>query len=271
MTYVKVDVAKPGQNLGIGGNKKAEIVIFDMDDVLAFPARDDNGHVAPGDITFKPGAYMIKLYATQHTIEAGHKGEGDPDKKGYIQNVKFEHPGSKPEIFEFDANWLNRNCGIIIQRCSDTQKMLYGTPCAPMQMVSEKVDTKDTDHTMFTFSSTQKGPIECNYQGTLTFDTGMGVAPADSTTVDVGNGEGIYELLDGTSEAAALTGLTNAVNGGSYTLLGSGGSYPSTIAASGNWLLKNGVAWTALAGSSITFKAFKDGVSSWKFLETSRI
>ena len=269
MTYVKVNVAKPGQNLGIGGNKKAEIIIFDMDDVLSFPARDDNGHISTDDITFKPGAYMIKLYATQHTIEAGHKGEGDPDKKGYLQNVKFEHPGSLPEIFEFDANWLNRNCGIIIQRCSDTQKMLYGTPCAPMQMVSEKVDNKDTDHTMFTFASTQKGPIECNYQGAVAFDTVAGTIAADATTVGVSAGPGEYQLTDGTAAAATITALTDATDGGTYKLLGSGGSHPSTITG-GSFLLKNGTAWTALAGAVLTVKAFKDGASTWKFLELSR-
>ena len=270
MTYVKVNVAKPGLNLGIGGNKKAEIVIFDMDDVLAFPPRDDNGHVAEGDITFKAGAYMIKLYATQHTIEAGHKGEGDPDKKGYIQNVKFEHPGSLPEIFEFDANWLNRNVGIIIQRCSDTQKMLYGTPCAPLQMVSEKVDTKDTDHTMFTFASTQKGPIECNYQGTLSFDTVKATVAADSTNVNVSAGEGEYQTTTGSAAIVEILTFSNAIDGGIYKLLGSGGAYPTCINSGLEFLLKNGTGWNAIANSSITLKAFKDGSDTFKYLEIAR-
>ena len=269
MSYVKVNVAKPGANLGVGGNKKAEIIVFDMDDVLAFPARDDNGHVSTADITFKPGAYMIKLYATQNTIECGHKGEGDPDKKGYIQNVKFEHPGSQPEIFEFDANWINRNVGIIIQRCSDQQKLLYGTPCAPMQMVSEKQDTKDTDHTTFTFASTQKGPIECNYQGSVSFDTVKDTVPADETTVDVAAGAGEYQLTDGTVSDATITALTNAIDGATYKLLGSGGSFPSTITG-GSFILKNGTTWTAILGATLTVKAFKDGVSTYKFLELSR-
>jgi len=269
MSYVKVNVNKPGMNLGVGGNKKAEIVIFDMDDYLTYPARDENGHVSVDNITFKPGAYMIKLYATQNTIECGHKGEGDPDKKGYIQNVKFEHPGSEAAILEFDANWLNRNVGIIIQRCSDTKKMLYGTPCAPLQMVSEKQDTKDTDHTVFTFASTQKGPIECDYQGTLSFDTVTDTEAADATTVDVTNGQGEYQLTTGTSAAATITALANASDGLVYKLLGSGGAHPSTITG-GSFLLKNGTAWTAIAGATLTVKAFKDGASTYKYLELSR-
>ncbi len=269
MTYVKVSVAKPGSNLGVGGNKKAEIILFDMDDVLAYPARDGSGVVSTDNITFNPGAYMIKLYATQHTIEAGHKGEGDPDKKGVIQSVKFEHPGDENAILEFTANWMNRNIGIIIQRCSDTKKKLYGTPCAPLQMVYDAKDTKDTNHTEFTFTSSQKGPIVCDYQGSTTFDTVTGTAAADATTVDVTNGEGEYQLTNGTSAAATITALTNAADGLVYKLLGSGGTHPSTITG-GSFLLKNGTAWTALTGATLTVKCFKDGASTYKFLELSR-
>lgn len=214
---------------------------------------------------------MIKLYATQHTIEAGHKGEGDPDKKGYIQSVKFEHPGSEIEIFEFDANWLNRNVGIIIQRCSDNKKLLYGTPCAPLQMVTEKVDNKDTDHTLFTFASSQKGPIECDYQGTITFDTVKGTAAADATAVDVAAGEGEYQLTDGTVAPVSLLSLTNPVAGYVYTLLGAGEANATEIVSGGNFLLKSGTSWKAYTGGFISFKAFKDGGSTWKFLEMDRI
>jgi hypothetical protein len=270
MPYTKISVAKPGMNLGVGGNKKNDVIVFDMDDVLSFPARDANGVVSTDNIVFKAGAYMIKLYAIQSTIDAGHKLEGDPDKKGYMQTVKFEHPGNENAIMEFDANWSNRNIGIIIQRCSDNKKRLFGTPCSPLQLVSDAKDNKDTAVSEFTFTSTQKGPIPCDYQGTTTFDAVKGTAAAAATVVDVTAGEGQYQLTTGVATAADLTALTNPVEGNVYTILGSGGAYPSTIAASGNWLLKSGTSWTALAGSSITLKAFKDGASSYKFLEISR-
>lgn len=269
MSYVKVDVPKSGSNSGVGGNKKAEIILFDMDDVLAYPARDASGVVSVDNITFNPGAYMIKVYATQSTIDAGHKGEGDPDKKGIIQTVKFEHPGDENAILEFTANWMNRNVGIIIQRCSDTKKKMYGTPCAPLQMVYDAKDTKDTNHTEFTFTSSQKGPIVCDYQGITTFDTVTGTVAADAIEVDVANGPGQYQITENT-QITAITGLANAVDGASYTILGTGGFFTSTISAGGLWLLKNGAVWGAIAGASITFKAFKDGSSSFKFLEISR-
>jgi len=268
--YTNVSVAKPGKNAGTGGNKKDKITLFDWDEVLTPPARDSKGVVINDNVIMKPGCFMITVYGTLHTIDNGYKEEGDPDKEGYMQSVKFEHPGDSVEILEFDTNWQSRNIGIITEKCSSSIKKLYGSPCAPLHKVAEATDNKDSNHTMFTFSSTQRGPIVAIYNGTMTYDTVKGTIAADAVTVDVAAGEGQYQLTTGTVVSVALTGLTNPVEAAVYTLLGSGGGFPSTIAAAGNWLLKSGTAWTAIAGSSITFKAFKDGGATFKFLEISR-
>jgi hypothetical protein len=55
-----------------------------------------------------------------------------------------------------------------------------------------------------------------------------------------------------------------------FTLLGSGGSYPSTIPTGNDFILASGTTWTALANAHITFKAFKDGGATYKFIEQSR-
>jgi len=52
--------------------------------------------------------------------------------------------------------------------------------------------------------------------------------------------------------------------------VGSGGTYPTTITKENDFLLANGTTWTALAGSEITFQAFKSDTDAWKFLELSR-
>lgn len=270
MSYVNVNVAKPGSNLGRGGDKKALITIFDMDDVLTYPARDSKGVVVTDNIQFNPGAYMITVYGSQDTIKFSSSVEGDPDKEGVIQEFSFEHPGDEVAIREFRANWMSKNIGIIQERCSTSKKNLFGTPCAPLRLQFKAEDDKDKTITTLSFKSSQKGPDYADYQGTMSYDTVKDTVAADATTVDVTNGEGEYQLTTGTSAAAALTALTNCADGKVYTLLGSGGSHPSTIAASGNWLLKNGTSWSALAGATITFKAFKDGSSSFKFLELSR-
>jgi hypothetical protein len=269
MTYAKSNVLKPGDNKGVGGDKKDKIIVFDFDDVATMPARDASGIVIAGNIVMTAGAYKVKIYATQSSIKAGVDSEGDQDAKGITQSVEFEHPGDSTEIREFRSNWMNKNIGIIIERCSSTKKNLYGTPCAPLQMVFKAEDDKDKNKTTFTFKSTQKGPDVADYQGTMTFDDSVATVAADATTVNLATGPGRYDLTTGTAAAATITTCTNAVEGMSVTLVGSGGAHPSIITGD-DFLLENGTQWTAIAGAEITFKAFKDGAASWKFIELSR-
>ena len=269
MTYVKVDVTKPGDNKGVGGDKKDKVIIFDWDDVASNPARNANGIVVTGNIVMNEGAYMVKLYATQSSIKAGADSEGDPDAKGITQSVDFEHPGDSQEIREFRANWMNKNIGIIVERCSSAKKNLYGTPCSPLQMVFKAEDDKDKNKTTFTFKSTQKGPDVADYQGTLTLSAAVDTVDADAATIDLTAGQGRYQLTTGGSAAATITTCTNAIDGAVYTLVGSGGAHPSVISGT-DFLLANGTAWNAIAGAEITVKAFKNGVSAWKFIELSR-
>ena len=269
MTYVKLSVLKPGDNMGVGGDKKDKIIVFDWDDVLTVPARDSKGIVITGNLVFNPGAYMSKVYATQSSIKAGADSEGDPDAKGITQSVDFEHPGDSVEIREFRANWMNKNIGIIIEKCSSSLKNLYGTPCSPLQMVFKAEDDKDKNKTTFTFKSTQKGPDVADYQGTTTFDAVVATPAADSTSINLTTGEGRYQLTVGTAAIVDITTCTNAVAGSKYTFLGSGGTYPPAITGD-DFVLANGTAWSGISGAEITFEAFKDGSSTWKFIERSR-
>ncbi len=269
MTYVKVDIAKPGDNKGVGGDKKDKVIIFDWDDVASMPSRDANGIVVTGNIVMNPGAYMVKLYATQSTIKAGADSEGDPDAKGITQSVEFEHPGDSQAIREFRANWMNKNIGIVVERCSSGQKNLYGTPCSPLQMVFKGEDDKDKNKTTFTFKSTQKGPDIADYQGTLTLSAAVATVAVDAVAINLTTGPGRYQLTDGAAAVANISTCSNAVDGMVFTLVGSGGAFPSEITGT-DFLLASGTAWSAIAGAEITFKAFKSGSSAWKFIEMSR-
>jgi len=272
MTYAKISVLKSGDNTGVGGNKKDRIVIIDTDDINldSFPERDSSGIAITGDIPLKEGAYMVELYATQNTIKCLAEGAGDPDAKGITQTVEFEHPGNSNDIRAFRQYWMNRNVMILIQRCSSGKRDLFGTPCAPLQMTFKTQDDKDKNITIFTFTSIQKGIDIADYQGNVSFDTVKDTVDADATSVDVVNGPGEYQLTTGTAAAATITTLLNPVNGAVYTLLGSGGSHPSTITSANDFVLASGTTWTALAGSRITFRAFKSGASTWKFFEQFR-
>jgi len=271
MTYVKVNVLKPtGIGSGSGGDKKDKIIFFDMDDVSTFPSRDSKGIVIAGNIVFKANAYMTTVYATPNTIKNTSATEGEIDAEGIMQGCEFNHPGSSVEVREFRSNWMGRNIGVIIEHCKTTKKDLYGSPCAPLRMQFSAEDGPDKNGTVFTLKSAEKGPDVADYQGTTTFDTVTDTVAADATTVDLGAGEGRYQLTDGTAAAAIITTCSDAVDGAVYTLLGSGGTYPSQITAANDFILANGTTWTALEDTQITFKAFKSGGSAWKFIETSR-
>jgi hypothetical protein len=270
MTYVKTNVLKPGDNKGAGGNKKDTVILFDMDDVQVFPDRDASRVLITDNLVMKAGAYMIKLYATVTSIVGGDNSEGDLDAEGFVQNFVFDHPGSAKDIREFKANWLSRNIGILVQKCGETDFDLYGTPCAPMRIVTKWEDTKDKNVHAFTFKSMKSPYPVAIYQGNAVFDTVTGTIAANATTANVAAGQGQYQLTSGTAAAATITTMTGASNSGVYTFLGSGGTYPSLITAANDFILAGGVSWSALAGTSITFKAFNVGAGTWKFIEQSR-
>jgi hypothetical protein len=272
--YVNTNVVKPGANKGLGGNKKYNITFFDYDnvDLTTWPARDDKGIVITGNISFLSAAYMITVYGTVDTIKNTSESSGELDAEGILQSVIFNHPGNENEIREFRTNWLSRNIGIIVERCSDSKKDLYGSPCAPLRMVFKHDEDKDKNVTEFTLKSSNKGPDVADYQGTLTYDTVTDTVIADATEVDLAEGEGRYQLTTGSAAPVAIATVSNAAAmvGKVFTLLGSGGAHPSTIPAGAVFSLANGTTWTALTGATITFKVFKNGASTYLAVEQSR-
>lgn len=270
MTYVKVNVAKPGANKGLGGNKKYNITFFDFDDVATFPDRDASGIVITGNIVMNANAYMITVYGTVDTIKNNSESSGDLDAEGIMQSVIFNHPGNEVEIREFRANWLSRNIGILVEHCSDSKVDLYGSPCAPLRLAFKHDEDKDKNVTEFTLKSSNKGPDVADYQGTITYATVTGTVSANATSIDLTNGSGRYQLTDGTSSAKTVTTCTNCTAGMKFTLIGSGGSYPCLITKANDFILVDGTTWTALANAEITFQVFKSDSAAYKFIELSR-
>jgi hypothetical protein len=271
MSYVKLSVTKPGNNKGAGGDKLSKIILFDFADILTWPLRDSKGVAITDNIVFKPNSYMIEVYATPSSIKVGSNTEGEPDAEGFVHNLEFEHPGNALAIREMKQNWLSKDVGALVVHCSDDKKDLIGTPCEPLKGTIKWEDDKDKNKTTFTFKSSLKSQYDVgDYQGTTTFDTVVATIAADATSVNLATGEGRYQLTDGTVAAVNITGCSNPVNGMVFSLLGSGGTYPSTIDAGDSFELASGATWTALAGATITFKAFKHGASTYIYVEQSR-
>lgn len=270
MTYVKVSVLKPGNNAGVGGDKKSLITFFDFDDVQTYPTRDSKGVVMTNNIVLKEGAYMIQVYASTKSIKITHETEGEEDARGILQGLEFAHPGSENAIEEFLTNWMNRDIGCIVENCSTNKKRQLGTPCAPLVLEAASEDSDAMNKSTLTLKSKNKSAYRAaDYQGTITFSDVTDTVDADASKIDLSAGEGRYQLTDNTA-ATEITTCTNATNGMVFTLLGSGGDNPATITKANDFILAGGTTWTGIAGATITFKAFKSDASAWKFIEVSR-
>lgn len=265
--YVKLNVEK-SENAGGSSKVKGYAHIFDWSEVTGGYERDSSMVVIPGSLLFRSGKFIQKIAFTLNSFKGGSKSDGEVDSKDVVQNVEFDFPGKKQEVKEFRNHWKNKDIGIIFEYCDGSTPELYGSPCAPLQMNFESSEDAKGTKTAFKFESTKSGPDVAYYLGTMTF-ADINTVAADTTTINVTAGPGEYNLTDNTA-STALLGLSNATDGAVYALIGSGGSHPATIATGGNWILKNGASWTGITGSKITFRAMKDGASSWKFIEVSR-
>lgn len=260
---------------GAPQGKSTDVIVFSFDhvDKMKWPKRDANGVKMVGNISFLTGKYIQEVYGTSSTISTPKASEGDEDNVGFTGTPEFSHPGSPLEIEEFIALNTNKQLGVAFRMGScngeEPYYKVYGTPCNPLRLMVEGQDNNEGVKDLMKFEQSRKADVlPGRYYGTWTRST-ANVVVADATAVDVTAGEGEYQLTDNTA-ATIIAGITNPVEGGVYTLKGSGGSNPATIQASNTaFLLKDGVDWQGLAGTSITLKAFDNG-ADFVFIEQSR-
>jgi hypothetical protein len=166
--YTPVSVPKTGNNPGRPQGKDPNIIIARTDDILNFPTRDANGvQSAVGqNLTLKPGASAIAIYATPSTIKRFDSVEGEPDTKGWIQNLVFEHPGDEVGFQEWMENNVNINLVSLSFRRGFTSVKLHGTIEEPLQFEVEEQDDKEALKSTITLKSVMRGPKSMLYLGT---------------------------------------------------------------------------------------------------------
>lgn len=179
LLYTPVSVPKTGANPGRPRGKDENIIIARTIDILNEAARDANGvQSADGEsTTLKPGASAIVIYATPSTIKRYDTGEGDPDAKGWIQNLEFEHPGDEAGLAEWMENNINENLMAWSSRRNWTSVKQHGTIEEPLQFEVEEQDDKDGLKSTIKLKSVMRGPKSMIYLGdkpTLDTDSGGG-------------------------------------------------------------------------------------------------
>lgn len=272
MNFVKVNLPKAGNGAGVTQEKDVNIVIFEWDEVKTFPARDSKGVKLQGNIEFKDGKYAILMYATSSSISTPRTTEGEEDQIGRTSLPEFSHPGSTLEFEEFCENKINTGLGVAVRvyedEAGESYYKIYGTRGNPLYLMDEGQDNNEAIKNMVRFQQFRPSKhLPARYYGTFTFDE-ANLVPADAETVNVDSGSGEYQLQDNAA-VTAISDLTNAVHGGTYTLIGSGGTNPATIAAGGNFILAGATDWQGVAGARITLKAYSQG-ETFVFFEQSR-
>ncbi len=255
-------------------SKSLRIRVIETADIVYTPPKDANGVMMVGNFQLAPGKYWTEFDVTPSKTNLPFSSEGEEDNVSLSSLPEFYAPGSTLEQEEFVQNWTNTSIVIAVEvgACNSPNPFwrIYGSKCAPLTLLAEGQNDNEATAIMLKFQQfTKTQNMAGRYTGTFTLSTANAV-PADTTNVDVAAGTGEYQLVDNTI-ATAIADLINAVLGGTYTLIGSGGTNPATIASSSaNFFLVGAVDWTAATGATITFKAFDAGGGDFFFVEQSR-
>ena len=154
--YAFISVPRKSNNAGRATGKKGYIVLFRWDDVATF-TKDAKG-VRVTAFSFAESKKPIAVYTTQSTINIYDTAEGDPDARGFIHHVDFEHPGSEVEFKEFLNNNVNENLGAIVINCAGEDCKIAGTPCPPLSIsTAEGQDNNEANKTTINMASTLRG------------------------------------------------------------------------------------------------------------------
>jgi hypothetical protein len=261
----------PGNQYNVGKQVKNKFYFISQDqydDTISFPSRVGR---EIGNIPLKAGQYWNKIDTILDSPEIKWTGEqGDVASK--INNeLTFILGGMGDDIFTLLEQGIGKGFYLVFEVCATGDKFIAGNACKPVKMTNfDGGSGKDQTATTVTFK-VECGEVWSKYTGNTPTQAAATVA-ADATTIGLtSNPE--YQLASGTSAAAAITaftGTTDADINRIVTILGSGGSHPSTISNTATaFLLIGGAQWVANSGSQISFKIFKDGASSYKFVEVA--
>ena len=154
-------------NPGRPNPKSQYIILFKTDDLDTKPVKAADGVSVSTTLAFKAGTKAIEIYATPVTIKVGDKSSGDPDKKGFIHSIEFEHPGSSVEYSQFMNDNVNMNLMAIVVYPDLAFDKLAGWPGNPLQLNHEQKDDEKEDTNVVKLESLFAGDKMLHYTGTL--------------------------------------------------------------------------------------------------------
>lgn len=265
-----VVLGNPENTLKSGKIIKASIYVLaseDYDDAQAFPQKVSGER---GNIPLKAGTYWKKIQVILDSSEAKWTGSVG-DVAAVIENtITFILGGMDKTVFDWLENRISMGHYVVFEVCLDTEtkRYLIGNGCKPARMDSfDGGSTKDFTGTTVTFKQTC-GELICEYVGNTPIIEPVAVL-ATATSFALVTGNDRYQIASGaaSTEITNITGAASSDEGRIITVMGGGGAGPSKIVDGTGFVLVGGEDWVGAANTQISFKVFRDGASTYKFIE----
>lgn len=244
-----------------------------------FPATDDKGVRLLGNMALKDGAFAIPMYATASSKDYSAEAQGEDDAETFKLSFKANHPGDEIGATEFAVNYLGQGFVVVFDKCkaNGTRKVL-GSDCHPLILKPGFKGNKDKTGFEFSFEQTTGSrSMHFEYAGSVVTEESL-VPSQDSTEIEflVVNVNAVKINVGTAASVAAITNVEKNTDE-IVTLIGQDidPAKAATLSSSNIAtapgvvvLLKDGVAWKSLAGSTISFRVF---ITNRTFLvETNR-
>lgn len=262
------NVDDPGNEEKIGKQIKSKLWILpydNYDENVSFPTITDR---EIGTIPLAAGKYWYYIDAVTDSVEPTVESTLGDVAAEMKQSIKFIVGGMSKNLLNLLETGIGEKFFVVYEYCGSGTKYLIGTRCKPA-VLSEFKGGPGKDYTGFeiTFSHVTTKMFTI-YTGSLAAVSAVTVA-ADADTIALDSSKQLYQLTDGSAASIPIDDFSGTVGDGyTFTVLGSGGTYPSTIPSGTKYINKNAATWTAAAGATITYKVL--GTTSQKLIEVSR-
>lgn len=260
-TFKKLD--KPAAGAGAPNTGSRFAYLAAVKDLVSFPDTDDNNVLLTGQPVFKEGKGLVPVYITTSSREYSYETQGDQDARSY--KVKFigTHPGTELEALEFVRNMTDEEFIVFIPGCKSTDSIkVLGRPCEPLIFKSNHKSSKDGSKFEFTFEQETGGQ-----NAYMLYDGPLNLAVAAYATVDFTAPLTDLGAIQKVAKTAAAEDLEitslDAIAVPQVTFVGQeadpvkAGTVSQDTTGPVMILLKNGITWKAVEGSTINFEVYK--------------
>lgn len=236
--------------------------------VDVFPDTDDKGVRLQGNIVLQNNAFAIPMYATGSTKDYAADVQGEDDAENFKLTFKANHPGDEIEATEFSVNYLGEGFVIVFDKCkSNGTRKVLGSDCHPLKLKPGFKGNKDKTGFEFSFEqSTGSRSMHFEYAGSVITEESLAPSQASTALEFLEENVNLVKINVGTASSVAAITTVEKNTGDIVTLIGQDtDTAKAATLSSANIatatgvvvLLKDGVAWKSLAGSTISFSVFK--------------